>query len=524
MVGEELNCGSKGQDGGHFGRADQSSIAWAIAERMLQNGATVVIGYQQKFFSRVRLLLQENAGVEGARCDILNEAELTEFFQRFEHRPIDILVHGIAYGPAEVFTDPPSQIKSDAFSQTLEISTHSLMKVVGYAKPYMREWGSVMTLTYQASEQASPFYGLMGVAKAALESAVRYLAIELGQSNVRINAISPGPIETPAALGEMLAFLRNPSALDTPAGAVLRGAMQRLQADPLLSKEDDQVKAKALWHAVQTRISQECAIQSFITQDDVGDCALFLASDLSRKMTGQLLRIDGGMSTSRLTPAGDGPVTMALPTSASAPGANQPPVKATPRPVVTSVRAPSGGGNGVVAYLEREFPFCQVADIVGSVGLRIFMADGPGLSATLCVGEDVLALGEDEVLLRLRRWGTSGMLREAGRAPLVATAEGLQFARLGSEPEGRWTAEVLASPDYVPETPIEIHFADQAKCAAFRSACQPLLEEGVRVRVHGDQAVVLQSPRRHLLGLVARAGAEFGAQVTAPEGVRPIVA
>ena len=117
-----------------------------------------------------------------------------------------------------------------------------------------------MTLTYQASEHASPFYGMMGVAKAALESAVRYLAIEMGERRIRVNAISPGPIETPAALGELLAFLRNPEALATPAGAVLRSAVAEIQNDPVMSAEDDQAKAKRLWNVVQTRVAGECAI------------------------------------------------------------------------------------------------------------------------------------------------------------------------------------------------------------------------------------------------------------------------
>ncbi|MEM9057857.1 MAG: SDR family oxidoreductase, partial [Pseudomonadota bacterium] len=196
-----------------LGVADESSIAWAMAQRLMENGANVYIGYQQKFFSRVRLLLQQYPQVTGKRCDITNDEELAAFFSECAERPIDILVHGIAFGPPEVFTAPPSAVGADAFGTTMTISTHSLLKTAGAAKPYLRDWASIMTLTYQASEHASPFYGMMGVAKAALESAVRYLAIEMGQQRVRVNAISPGPIETPAALGEMLAFLRDPSAL-----------------------------------------------------------------------------------------------------------------------------------------------------------------------------------------------------------------------------------------------------------------------------------------------------------------------
>ena len=101
--------------------------------------------------------------------------------------------------------------------QSLSISAHSLCKVVHYAKPSLANWGSVITLTYQASQRAEASYGLMGVAKSALESCVRFLAIEMGQKRVRVNAISPGPIETPAAVGEVLAFLRDTSSMDKTA-------------------------------------------------------------------------------------------------------------------------------------------------------------------------------------------------------------------------------------------------------------------------------------------------------------------
>jgi enoyl-[acyl-carrier protein] reductase I len=286
-----------------LGVADRTSIAWAIAQRLLEHGAKVVIGYQQKYFSRVRLLLLENPTVEGDRCDVLNSAELESFFSRFRDNPIDVLVHCIAFGPPDVFTDPPSQVKGESFGQTMSISTHSLLTVAGYAKPYLREWGSIMTLTYQASEQASPFYGMMGVAKAALECSVRYLAIEMGQRKVRVNAISPGPIATPAAMGEVLSFLRNPAALDTPGGEVFKAAIARIQNDPSLAQADEITRATALWALLQERIARECAIRDVVTQEDVADTALFLASDLSRKITGQTLRIDCGLSSSRLMPS-----------------------------------------------------------------------------------------------------------------------------------------------------------------------------------------------------------------------------
>ena len=117
-----------------------------------------------------------------------------------------------------------------------------------------------------------------------------------------MNAISPGPIETPAALGEVLAFLRDPNALDTEAGKVFKALIERMQADPELAQADEITRARSIWAKVQERFAKESAMPEIVTQDDVADCALFLASDLSRKISGQVLHIDGGMSSSRMMP------------------------------------------------------------------------------------------------------------------------------------------------------------------------------------------------------------------------------
>ncbi len=285
-----------------LGVADRSSIAWGIAHRLQQYGAKVYIGYQQKFFARVRMLLMEFPNVDGARCDVLKDEEMEEFFSRFSDSPIDVLVHCLAYGPPDVFTSKPSQVNAASFAQTIEISSHSLLKCAGYAKPYMRPWGSIMTLTYQASFQAQPFYGMMGVAKSTLESCVRYLATEFGDQRVRVNAISPGPIETPAALGEVLAFIRDPAALNTEAGKVFKSLLEEMQGKPEFETATEVAKAQAIWDKVQHRFAVESAIPESVNQDDVANMALFLASDFSTKITGQTLMIDCGMSTSRMMP------------------------------------------------------------------------------------------------------------------------------------------------------------------------------------------------------------------------------
>ncbi len=277
-----------------LGVADESSLAWAIAKRFAEHGAHVFIGYQQKFFSRVRLLLLDNPAVKGDRCDVLKDEEVTSFFARFQSNPIDVLVHAIAFAPSELFTEPPSDTTAEAFSQSLNISAHSLCKAVKFAKPSLREWGSVITLTYQASERAEASYGLMGVAKSALESTVRYLALELGGRKIRVNAVSAGPVETVAATGIMAAFLRNPQALDRQRARVFQSAIEKARAE---GAPDDLALAKSAWKHFQEIVAQRCAIEECISKEDVADCALFLASDYSRKITGQIVHVDCGLST-----------------------------------------------------------------------------------------------------------------------------------------------------------------------------------------------------------------------------------
>ncbi len=277
-----------------LGVADESSLAWAIAKRFAEHGANVFIGYQQKFFSRVRLLLLQNPGVQGDRCDIEKDEEITSFFARFENNPVDVLVHAIAFAPNELFTEPASQASADNFCRSLTISAHSLCKAVRFAKPNLREWGSVITLTYQASERAEASYGLMGVSKSALESAVRYLALELGVKKIRVNALSPGPIETVAATGIMGAFLRNPQALDQQRARIFQQAIQLAQSE---NHPDPLATASAAWKHFQDICARRCAIEETVSKEDVADSALFLGSDYSRKITGQILHIDCGLST-----------------------------------------------------------------------------------------------------------------------------------------------------------------------------------------------------------------------------------
>jgi enoyl-[acyl-carrier protein] reductase I len=282
-----------------LGVADESSIAWAIARAFAAHGARVWIGYQQKFYSRVRMLLRQHPGIDGQRCDVTDENEVAAFFDRFRDAPIDVLVHAIAFASPALFTNPPSEAEADAFSQSQHISVYSLVRIVHHARPRLRPWGSVITLSFQASERAEPMYGLMGVAKSALESLVRYLALELGALKVRVNAISPGPIQTPAALGILMALLGDRNRLRAARNDVALEAFEAVTRE-LGHDVDDIDFATAAWTKVQQAFAERSAIQETVSAQDVADCALFLGSDYSRKITGQVLRVDCGLSSSML--------------------------------------------------------------------------------------------------------------------------------------------------------------------------------------------------------------------------------
>ena len=178
------------------------------------------------------------------------------------------------------------------------VSAQSLARVVRFAGPRLRESGSVITLSFQASERAVPLYGLMGVAKSALESLVRYLAIELGERRIRVNVISPGPLETLAALGVILAFARDPDAVDRQRGTLVSEALERVRASGTAGDEVEQ--AVVAWHAVQDGFARRSAIPELVTKEDVAGCALFLASDHARMITGQVIHVDGGLSATLL--------------------------------------------------------------------------------------------------------------------------------------------------------------------------------------------------------------------------------
>jgi enoyl-[acyl-carrier protein] reductase I len=194
-----------------FGVANKRSIAWAIAQQLQAAGAKLAITYQNE---RIRQEAEEmilSLPGDAFQCDVSSDDEIDSLFEQLKRRygRIDALVHSIAYAPPEELRNDFVMTSREGFRIAHEISVYSLIALARAAAPLMSQGGSIITLSYFGAEKVVPNYNVMGVAKAALESTVRYLAYDLGKKNIRVNAISAGPIKTLAGrgiagLGEML--------------------------------------------------------------------------------------------------------------------------------------------------------------------------------------------------------------------------------------------------------------------------------------------------------------------------------
>jgi enoyl-[acyl-carrier protein] reductase I len=238
-----------------FGLANKRSIAWGIAQKLSAAGATLAICYQnERMRAEAEDLINELPGASGFQCDVSVDSEIGTLFAALKDKyaKLDILVHAVAYAPAEDLKGEFINTSREGFRIAHDVSVYSLIAVSRAAAPLMTEGGSIMTLTYYAAEKVVPNYNVMALAKAALESCVRYLAANLGPRNIRVNAISAGPIKTLAARG---------------IGAL--GDMLKMAADRAPLKRN-------------------------VDQLEVGGVALFLASDLSSAVTGETLYVDCG--------------------------------------------------------------------------------------------------------------------------------------------------------------------------------------------------------------------------------------
>jgi enoyl-[acyl-carrier protein] reductase I len=238
------------------GVANRRSIGWGIGQALANSGARLAFTYQERVGDTVSELAGTLPNAFTLPCEVTDDAQVDETFERIDREfgGLDILVHSIAYAPREALENPFLETSREAWQTALDISAFSLAQLARKAAPLMekRGGGSIITMTYLGSDRVFPKYNVMGVAKAALESTVRYLASDLGPLNIRVNAISAGPIRTLAA--------------------------RSIQG---FSKMEEHVREIS-----PLRRNTEAA--------EVGDVAVFLASDMSRNVTGITLFCDSG--------------------------------------------------------------------------------------------------------------------------------------------------------------------------------------------------------------------------------------
>ncbi len=240
------------------GIANNRSIAWGIAQQLHQAGAEIGVTFlpddSGKYERKVRELVSPLNPSLFLPCNVQDDAQIDETFQAVAEKwgKLDILIHCLAFAGKEELSGEFSKTSRDGFKQALDISTYSLTRLAQAAKPLMTEGGSIVTLTYLGGERVVPNYNVMGVAKSGLEMSVRYLAAELGEQNIRVNAISAGPIRTLAssAVGGILDMIRH--------------------------------------------VETVAPLKRTVTQTEVGNAATFLCSDLASGITGQILYVDSG--------------------------------------------------------------------------------------------------------------------------------------------------------------------------------------------------------------------------------------
>lgn len=245
----------EGRKGLIVGVANKHSIAWAIAEATAKQGAQLIFNYQnERLRENVASLISVIPGALAYECDASDDNQITQLMTNVgnEFGQLDFLVHSIAFAPREELTGEFINTSRQGFLTAMDVSVYSLVAMTRAARGILREGSSIITLTYLGGERVVPGYNVMGVAKAALESTVRYLANDLGPQGIRVNAISAGPIRTLAARG---------------VSGITKMVDHHRQVAPLRRATE---------------------------QAEVGDTGLFLASDLSRGISGEVIYVDGG--------------------------------------------------------------------------------------------------------------------------------------------------------------------------------------------------------------------------------------
>ncbi|ABF42280.1 Enoyl-[acyl-carrier-protein] reductase (NADH) [Candidatus Koribacter versatilis Ellin345] len=247
----------EGQTAVVFGVANKRSIAWAIAQKLQSEGARLAITYQNdRLRQEAEDMIHALPNAEGFQCDVSSDAEIEQLFATLKDKygKIDHVVHSVAYAPAEDLKGRFKDTSREGFRIAHDVSCYSLIAISRAAQPLMTEGGSIVTLTYYGSTRVVPYYNIMGVAKAALECTVRYLAYDLGGNNIRVNAISAGPIKTLAARG-IGSF-----------GEILK------------------------------EVNEKAPLKRNIDQNEVADTAAFLCTRGARGITGETIYVDAGIN------------------------------------------------------------------------------------------------------------------------------------------------------------------------------------------------------------------------------------
>ena len=237
-----------------MGVANNRSIAWGIAKACSNNGADIILTYQGEAIKKRVIPLAEELNSKVLECDVTDEKTIDDMFKNIknEWETIDFLVHAIAFSDKDELKGRYIETSKENFINTMNVSCYSLTSIAKKAEKLMSKGGSILTLTYYGSEKVMPHYNVMGVAKSALETSVKYLAKDLGKENIRVNAISAGPIKTLAAsgIGDFRYILK--------------------------------------WNEYNSPLKRTVSIE------EVGNAAVYLVSDLSSGVTGEVHHVDSG--------------------------------------------------------------------------------------------------------------------------------------------------------------------------------------------------------------------------------------
>jgi len=247
----------KNKKGIIFGIANDHSIAWGIAKKLSENGAELILTYQNEtFLKRVKPLAEKLNNSFLVECDLDKKESLKKCFEIVENKfqNIDFVIHAVAFSDKSELNGRYISTSKENFIKTLNISCFSFTEISKYSSKIMNEGGSLLTLTFYGSNKVMPNYNVMGIAKAALETSVKYLSVDLGKQKIRVNAISAGPMRTLA--GAAIANARN----------------------------------------VFNYTKKNSALKRNVELEELGNSALFFVSDLSNAVTGEIHYVDCGFN------------------------------------------------------------------------------------------------------------------------------------------------------------------------------------------------------------------------------------